>query len=163
MKSKTFILRNQADAEALGNSILGAVIDKPLRVVVEVYKKKRSIEQNKLQRKWLNEAADQLKEFTAEEYRGYCKLHFGVPILRSENEDFREAYDRVIRPLSYEKKILCMCVPLDFQITRLMDTKQHATFLDAMYQFFTGLGAKLTDPKHTDDAFDEMMAAREIK
>ena len=52
MKSKTFILRTQADAEALGNSILGAVIDKPLRVTVEVYKKNRSLAQNSLNWLW---------------------------------------------------------------------------------------------------------------
>src|SRR5690606_26105095 len=67
--------------------------------------KNRSIEQNKLQRLWLNEAAEQLGDDTAEGYRAYCKLHFGVPILRGENEEFREAYDKIIRPHSYEDKL----------------------------------------------------------
>jgi hypothetical protein len=105
----------------------------------------RSIEQNKLQRLWLNEAAEQGDQ-TAEEYRGYCKLHFGVPILRAENEQFREAYDRVVRPLSYEAKLQIMMVPLDLPVTRLMTTKQKTQYLDAIYRHFTGLGFALTEP-----------------
>ena len=109
----------------------------------------RSLEQNSLQRLWLNEAAEQLMEYTSEEYRAYCKLHFGIPILRAEDEGYCEAYDRIIRPLSYEAKLEMMSVPLDFHVTRLMTTKQKSQYLDKMYQHFSGLGAKLTDPGRT--------------
>lgn len=106
----------------------------------------RSVEQNKIQRLWLNEAAKQGDQ-TAEEYRGYCKLHFGVPILRSEDEKFKEVYDRVVRPLSYEDKLTIMMVPLDLPVTRLMTKKQKTRYLDAMYQHLTGQGFHLTEPK----------------
>ena len=106
----------------------------------------RSVEQNRLQRLWLNEAADQLKEHTAEGYRAYCKLHYGVPILRNENEDFREAYDNHIRPHSYEDKLAMMAVPLDFPVTRLMKMGQKKRYLDDIYQHFLGLGVLLTEP-----------------
>lgn len=105
----------------------------------------RSIEQNRLQRKWLLEAELQGDQ-TAEEYRGYCKLNFGVAILRNENEVFREKYDRIIRPLSYKVRLELMMVPLDFPITRIMNTKQKTKYLDHMYEFFTGLGFELTQP-----------------
>lgn len=105
----------------------------------------RSIEQNRLQRKWLNEAAEQ-GDMTAEEYRAYCKLHFGVPILRNEHEKFREAYDRIIRPHSYEDKLMMMRLPLDFPVTRLMTTAQKSRYLEEMYQHFRGLGFVLTEP-----------------
>ena len=106
----------------------------------------RSLEQNRLQRKWLNEAAQQLKEYTAEDYRAYCKLHYGVPIRRATDEDFKEAYDRVIRPLSYEQKLEAMKVPLDFPVTRDMSVKEMTQYLDQVYQFFKGQGVKLTEP-----------------
>lgn len=109
--------------------------------------KHRSVEQNQLQRKWLLEIADQLADMTAEEYRAYCKLHFGVPILRNESETFREAYDRVIRPHSYEDKLTMMALPLDFPVTRLMTTKQKTAYLDAIYTEFTGRGVQLTRPE----------------
>ena len=109
--------------------------------------RRRSIAQNKLQRLWLNEAADQLQEYTAEQYRAYCKLHFGIPILRGENEDFCKAYDRVIRSCSYEDKLEMMAVPLDFPVTRLMKSGQKARYLDDMFQHFLGLGVLLTQPE----------------
>lgn len=112
--------------------------------------KKRSIEQNRLQRLWCNEAAEQLQDEAAEDKRAYCKLHFGVPILRMENEDFRAAYDRVIRPHSYEDKLLMMRVPLDFPVTRLMRTGQKKRYLDQMWMHFTALGVRLTDPEGLD-------------
>jgi hypothetical protein len=106
----------------------------------------RSIEQNSLQRMWLNEAQEQGDQ-TAEEYRAYCKLHLGVPILRNENEIFRQQYENTIRPLPYEAKLEVMKVPIDLPVTRIMTSKQKAQYLDAMYQHFRGLGMQLTEPK----------------
>jgi hypothetical protein len=106
----------------------------------------RSIDQNKLQRKWLTEA-EQQGDCTAEEYRAYCKLHGGVPILRAENDQFHDVYDRVIRPLPYEQKLEIMKVPIDMPVTRIMTTSQKSKYLDWMYAHFTGLGFTLTEPK----------------
>jgi len=105
----------------------------------------RSIEQNYLQRKWLSEAQEQGDQ-TAEEYRGYCKLHFGVAIMKSESPEWAEKYDRLIKPLSYPEKLEMMMEPMDFPVTRLMSTKGKTDYLDQMYQHFTGLGFILTDP-----------------
>lgn len=116
-----------------------------IEVIVRKREKRRSWEQNKLQRKWCAEAAAQ-GDMTAEEYRGYCKLHFGVPILRRDSEDFREVYDRLIRPKDYEEKLLLMQEPFDLQVTRLMTAAQKREYLDLCWQHFTGLGFRLTDP-----------------
>lgn len=107
---------------------------------------KRSDEQNKLQRKWLLEAQEQGDQ-TAEEYRAMCKLHFGVPILRAENEEFREVYDRLIRPRDYAEKLELMRVPMDLPVTRIMTTKQKTDYLDAIYRHFTEEGMELTKPQ----------------
>ena len=107
--------------------------------------RKVSYEQHKLEHLWHLEASQQLQEYTADEYRGYCKAHFGIPIM-CENEDYREAYDRIIRPLDYEKKIEMMQRPLDYPVTRLMTTKQKASYLDKIFIYYTGLGVVLTQP-----------------
>lgn len=109
--------------------------------------KDRSIEQNKLQRLWMNEIAEQLQDDTAEGYRAYCKLHFGIPILRAESEEYCAVYDKYIRPLAYETKLVYMAVPLDFAVTRLMTTKQMTQYLDAVHEEFTARGVRLTDPE----------------
>ncbi len=111
--------------------------------------RRRSVEQNKLQRLWMNEIAEQKHEetgHTAEYWRGYSKLHFGVPILRDESDAFREAYDRVLKPLLYEQKMALMMEPLDMPITRLMTTKQKTDYLDQVFRHFTELGLVLTVP-----------------
>ena len=110
--------------------------------------KQRSLRQNSLQMLWLAEAEKQGDQ-TAEEYRGYCKLHFGIPLMRSQSDEFREKYDRIIRPLDYAQKLELMMQPFDFPVTRLMDTANKSKYLDQMHQFFTGQGFQITSPdKH---------------
>lgn len=115
-------------------------------VTITQHKKKRSVEQNKLQQLWHTEAFQQLRDESAEDKRSYCKLHFGVPILRAESAQFREQYDKVVRPLPYETKLALMKIPFDFPVTRLMNTEQKTRFLDAIYQYYTSQGVRLTQP-----------------
>ena len=114
---------------------------------------KRSTDQNRLQRLWINEA-EQQGDMTAEEYRAYCKLHFGVPMLRNENDTFAELYDSKIRdrvpPYSYEQKLEFMAIPWDLHVTRLMTVKQHDKYLNMMHNHFTSLGMILTIPNDID-------------
>lgn len=120
---------------------------KPITITIEQgIIGKRSLDQNKLQRLWINELAEQ-GDMTAEEYRAYCKLHFGVPILRNENDKFRQLYDKKVKWRSYADKLEFMAEPFDFPVTRLMTTKQHKQYLDAIYVYFTGRGYELTDPE----------------
>lgn len=108
--------------------------------------RKRTVDQNRLQRLWLKEIAEQLPDQSAEEWRGYCKLHFGVPIMRNASEEYCEKYDRLIKPLSYVEKLELMRVPMDFPVTSAMNTKQKTDYLDAVYKHFTEQGLKLTIP-----------------
>lgn len=114
----------------------------------------RSTAQNKLQRLWMNEAAAQLEGHTPEELRGLCKLTHGVPILRAENEAFREKYDAVVKPLPYQAKLAIMMEPLDLPVTRLMTTRQKTFFLDRVFEYFTGMGVKLTAPEDRERQYD---------
>lgn len=109
--------------------------------------KHRTTEQNRLQRQWMIDIAGQLPEFSTEEWRGYCKLHFGVPILRAENEAFCAVYDEVIRPLPYDAKIKTMMVPIDLPVTSKMTTKQKTAYLDQIQKHFSERGVVLTDPE----------------
>jgi hypothetical protein len=108
---------------------------------------KRSNEQNRLQRLWLNEISEQLGDQTPEEVRGFCKLMFGVPILRAENTAFRERYDAIVKPLPYELKMAMMQEPFDFAVTRNMSTNQKTRYLDALSKHFLELGIVLTNPE----------------
>lgn len=109
--------------------------------------KHRTDLQNKLQRMWMNEIASQKGDQTAEEIRGECKLRMGVPILRRDDEVFAEKYDRIIKPFPYEVKLEMMMEPLDFPVTRLMNTKQKTEYLDAVHKYWTERGIALTIPE----------------
>lgn len=139
----TRVIASEAEREALMHLIRA----RPLPFTVEIVKgRRRSDRQNRLQRLWANEIAEQLGDRTPEEVRAYCKLHFGVPLLRAESELFAERYDATVRPLPYETKLALMAEPLDMPVTRLMTTDQKKRYLDAIVQHFCAQGVVLTDP-----------------
>lgn len=143
----TRAVRTEQDRE----DIIRLIQSRELPCTVQIIKgASRSIEQNKLQRKWLLEAAEQLSEDSPEGYRAYCKLHYGVPILRNENEAFRVQYDEIVKPLPYEQKLEVMKEPIDLPVTRLMTVKQKSRYLDEVYQFFRAKGVKLTEPEERE-------------
>lgn len=143
----TWAVRSEQDREQVIKVIRGR--DLPCTVNI-VKGAPRSIDQNKLQRKWLLEA-EQQGDCAAEEYRGYCKLHFGVAIMKFESPEWAEKYDRIIRPMPYEQKLEMMMEPFDFPVTRCLSTKGKKKYLDQMYDYFTGKGFVLTDPDNRSE------------
>ena len=105
----------------------------------------RSTAQNRLAFRWYGEIAAELGDRLPHEVRAYCKLHHGVPIRRQDDEDFREKYDRIIRPLPYEAKLELMVEPIDFPVTREMDPKLMGRYLDAIQKEFAHV--RLTMPE----------------
>ena len=119
----------------------------PLKALHEILGEQRSLEQNRLQQKWHKEAAEQLKDGTTKEKRAYAKLHIGVPILCSEDAEFKAEYDRVMGPLPYETQLALMVEPFDFPVTREMTIKQKTQYLTELRQHYEGQGVKLTIPE----------------
>ena len=110
--------------------------------------KRRTVEQNKLQRLWVRELSEQDPNAeTPEWWRGYLKLHFGIAILKRDSLRFAELYDKVIKPHDYETKHAMMMEPMDFPVTRLMTTKQKAEFCDTVFRWAITEGKILTEPK----------------
>ena len=137
------IIRDEQDIQLL----VKLLRQRKLPVTVSVARgARRTNNQNRTQRLWCKEAEEQ-GDHTAEEYRGIFKLHCGVPILRAENEAFRERYDRIVKPLPYETKLEIMREPLDMPVTRLMTTDQHTRYLDAVHRMLSEQGIALTQPE----------------
>jgi hypothetical protein len=115
-----------------------------LPVTVEwVLGRDRSAEQNRLQFMWAREAAEQRGDRTSEEQRNEWKLRFGVPIMREDSPEFREVYDRLIKPLSYPQKLKAMEL---IQVTSLMKVRQMVRYLDCIDRECAEEGVKLTQP-----------------
>lgn len=106
----------------------------------------RTLAQNRLQMKWHREAAQQLKDGTAKEKRAWAKLHIGIPILCSEDAEFKAEYDRVMGDLPYEKQLALMVEPFDFPVTRTMTKAQESQYLDELRLHYQGQGVQLTIP-----------------
>ena len=106
---------------------------------------KRTNPQNNTIHMWYGEVAKRLDDMDSLDVRAQCKLTFGVPILRRDNEAFRADYDEDFRPLPYETKLRLFRL-LDPAITSLMTTKQLAEYQDAMMQHYSQAGIYLTDP-----------------
>jgi len=139
----TKIIRYPIHVEALANMLRGRKL--PI-TVTWTQGAPRSTAQNRLAQRWFTDIATQLGDQTHEDVRAECKLRFGVPILRAENEAFRISYDRVIKALPYEQKLDAIKA-FDMPVTRLMTVKQMTAFMDEMQRHWSTQGVRLTDPE----------------
>lgn len=139
----TKIIREPIHVEALANMLRGRKL--PI-TVTWTQGAPRSTAQNRLAQRWFTDIATQLGDQTHEDVRAECKLRFGVPILRAENEVFRLSYDRVIKALPYDQKLDAIKA-FDLPVTRLMTVKQMTAFMDEMQRHWSAQGVRLTDPE----------------
>jgi hypothetical protein len=105
--------------------------------------KDRSLDQNAISHCWYEQLARELREDDVLGWKCYSKLHLGVPILRAEDEEFRTAYDAVIKGLTYEQKLIAM---KHWPVTSVMTIPQLSKYLEAMQAEFLRRGVKLEFP-----------------
>lgn len=108
----------------------------------------RSEDQNSLSHVWYQDIGRQLDGWTASDARAHCKLNIGIKrILYSENDEFREQWNRLIRGrFDYEELLDLMLPPHDYPVTRIMTTKQMTQFMDEVHREFSMQGVTLTKP-----------------
>ena len=124
-------------------------------VRVKIATGKRSVSSNALSHQWYKDASIQTQD-TIIDVRSFCKLHYGVPIMRADSEDFREVYDRSIRDaLTYGQKLLAMEI---LNVTSLMSRDQMNRYLNTMQQEYSNRGVILETPK--DAEFAKWVAAQ---
>ena len=135
-------------ADKLHAFVMATLPGKSLRVNVAKYVRSRTGEQNALAFAWYAEVASAVQQESPRDVRRYCKLHHGVPIMRMQDEEFRDAYDVVIKPLAYELKLIAMD---HWPVTSLMDTVQLSQYLDAIHDDYEkqGIDLEWPDPMHS--------------
>lgn len=106
--------------------------------------KDRSLSQNAITHAWYEQLARELREESALGWKCYCKLHHGVPIMRAEDEEFRDAYDQVIKGLRYEQKLVAMRF---LPVTSIMNKDQLSKYAEAMQADFCARGVLLEFPE----------------
>jgi hypothetical protein len=112
-------------------------------------KQTRSQRQNALYAVWVMDLV-RAGRGTADDVRAFCKLHFGVPILRADSIEFRLLYDRTIKRLEYNDKLAIMA---HISITSAMNAEQMARYLTSMQDHFASL---TTDPVFLESPDDSL-------
>ena len=113
----------------------------PFRVTIQPGEERRRSRQSRFVYEAYARIAEALGDHTPSEVRAITKLCVGVPILRAEDEAFREKYDAKVRPFPYEQKLEFMLEPWDFPVTRLMSVRQMSDYIRQMLQFWDERGA----------------------
>lgn len=112
--------------------------------------KDRTLDQNALWFAMYQRIAQMTEIGDVEDARKYCKLHFGVPIMRRADEDFRHAWGVSFLLLTYETKLELMgpCAlfgPDGFPVTRLFDRAQGIAYTDKIVSEFSAKGVVFDD------------------
>ena len=109
--------------------------DKYLQLNIIEKGKSRTLQQNALSHSWYSEVSKKEQEYTPGQVKCLCKYHFGLPILRGDDEDYNEKCALVIDPLSYENKIKAMEY---WPVTSWMKTKQLSIYLQHVQAHYLG-------------------------
>ena len=112
--------------------------------------KDRTLDQNALWFALYQRSAQMTQIGDVEDARRYCKLHFGLPIMRNADADFRDAWNRMFLHLTYEQKLELMgpCAifgPDGFPVTRLFERAQGIAYTDKIVAEFSAKGVFFGD------------------
>jgi hypothetical protein len=126
-----------ADAERWLQGVSGRVW---VKAVSE--SRKRSLDQNALMWAIYGEVG-QFMGLSVEEAHRYCKLHYGVPILRRDSDEFRRVYDACLKKLLYEQKLKAVMM---ISVSSIMTTKQAKEYIEDIVRDFSEKGLVIDLP-----------------
>lgn len=118
--------------------------DRKYLTVSITHGKARSLDQNAISHAWYEQVSRELREDTPLGVKAFCKLTMGVPILRAEDDEFRAKYDKAVKPMAYEDKLILMEW---FPVTSLMTTPQLSQYLESVQRHYQRLGVWLEFPE----------------
>ena len=112
---------------------------------VQFVPEKRSLPQNSYIWKLYGQIATQAEDLTVVDVMRYCKLHYGIPLLRANNPEFQAFYDANLKGLSYEAKIMLMDY-MDVTSRKEFTKEMGSEFLDTIIREYSKQGYSLIHP-----------------
>jgi hypothetical protein len=94
---------------------------------------RRSITANAAIRVCYKQIQDCREDMTAKDVERHCKLYYGVPIRRANNEVEEFVYNRVFKGMTEEQKLKTMDC---FSVTSVMSTAEANEMIECMMQDF---------------------------
>ena len=134
----TAVLKNAQDADAWVTSLSCPVTVSWTQGV------DRTKQQNALMWQWAGEVSKQNGDMSPDEVQAEWKLHHGVPILRAQDDNFREFYDCSMMGINYATKLEIM--QRGFPITRDMNKSQMIEFMNRVQAECAQQNWIVTDP-----------------
>lgn len=139
-----YTLRNERQLEnclrAIAEEFIKRQSDKtakPLQIIGNPERKKRTSPQSDLQFVWYT-IAEQRGDMTASEYRALCKLNFGVPILCRDDAEYKQAFDENVGCYQREVQLsILKSKMIDYPVTRFMNQSQMSEYLSMVKNFLT--------------------------
>jgi len=147
------IISNEAEKLVFIEKMKSAVIEKPILIETSLYKKDRSLAQNRLSFLWYKAIAEHNNTTTASE-QNTCKLEYGCPILVETDTEFANVFNKAIRPLNYEDRVSAMKY---MPATRLLSVKQMAHYLQQIETDWAHMGLSLPVP---EDLYNEAIGRK---
>ena len=143
MSGEVWIARNPAELALRLKRFAESVEqdnDWPICWQAKKYTDPRSLDQNALINTLYGVIAEQAEGEGVVDIRRRCKLHYGVPILRAHDEEFRTVYDKMVKPHSYVDKLLIM----DYlPVTSRMKKEWASEYIDTVVREFAEQGYSL--------------------
>ena len=106
----------------------------------------RNLDQNALLHKWFGIIAKEQGD-TPENVKNFCKLTYGVPVLRSEDQEFNSFYRACIHGLTYEQKLKAVKY---ISVTSRATVKQMAKIIDHIQKSYAENGIVLKSNKENN-------------
>lgn len=107
---------------------------------------KQGYDRTQAQNRWQFRAArlmaDHRGDVDTAEVQAEWKLDLGVPIMRAEDDEFREMFDLVIAPQTRETKLRLM--RMGYPVTRLMKSGQMTRYMEFVVQECAAWGVDVT-------------------
>jgi len=141
----TAVVHDQASLAAVMGYLSGIKpsASRPYTVKVAQGDEDRSLKQNRLSFMWYQLRGSITGHGKIHE-RCLCKLHYGVPILMRDDDDFLRFFQKALAPMAYQDQLDAMeFVP----VTRLMTVKQFAEYLTDVDQESAKAGIMLPHPE----------------
>ena len=108
---------------------------KPLQIIGNPEKQKRTDPQSDLQFVWYT-IAEQQGDMTASEYRALCKLNFGVPILCRDDDEYRQEFNENVGCFDDEVQLsILKSKVIKYPVTSIMNDAQMSEYLSLVKNY----------------------------